>query len=302
MMLSPFTLTSRSPVGWEETQSPPTLQQVLGGDTWLSPHSRAGSRTLSRVTPMLLQASPHRGEDGKIGRECMKGTKTGPHLQGGGAGSGAAPQPQPSATSPCRSPVRSPAWCAGPSSFTFFTKMVSMGSRRLRGGPEPGGQAVSEPSARLGPASSRPGARGAMHAMCAPCVHQAQRCAHPMHTPHAHPMHTPHTLLCFCMPPKQPQLLPIHCKDRKHPSLHLPPPPPRFGLVLAGLQGGRSANVALLNSLGNSPPPTPSPGAPSTGSRHPTALPALQCLISPAAQRCVPTPSHSFPSLLAAAQ
>lgn len=91
MMLSPFTLTSRSPVGWEETQSPPTLQQVLGGDTWLSPHSRAGSRTLSHVTPMLLQASPHRGEDGKIGRECMKGTKTGPHLQGGGAGSGAAP-------------------------------------------------------------------------------------------------------------------------------------------------------------------------------------------------------------------
>lgn len=32
-----------------------------------------------------------------------------------------------------RSPVRSPALWAGPPSFTFFTKMVSMGSRRCRG-------------------------------------------------------------------------------------------------------------------------------------------------------------------------
>lgn len=36
-------------------------------------------------------------------------------------------------------PVRSPALWAGPPSFTFFTKMVSMGSRRCRG-EGPGGQ------------------------------------------------------------------------------------------------------------------------------------------------------------------
>lgn len=37
------------------------------------------------------------------------------------------------------SPVRRPALWAGPSSFTFLTKMVSMGSRRWCRGEGPGG-------------------------------------------------------------------------------------------------------------------------------------------------------------------
>lgn len=159
-------------------------------------------------------------------------------------------------------------------------------------------------------------AAGLEHVVRAPCAPHA--CS--MHTPHAcsmhshhacavhtpcthcaHSMHAPHTLLCASA-----------CHQSSHNSspsfanaANTPCCTYQFGLVLAGRQaggGGTQCQCGTAEFPREFPTPTPSPGAPSTGSHHPAALPALQCLISPAAQRCVLTPSHSLPSPVAAAQ
>lgn len=193
MMLSPFTLTSRSPAGPREKTVSPQLRGELVAPGCPHGHSQQDLNT-ARAAPCPVgqrelwgpQSQPHPRGPQCCSEHPRLGDKRAepPQRQGEAKGKRNAseeqhehesawqgaehrehrtnrPQPPP-APRPCqsgpacpRSPVRSPAWCAGPSSRTFFTKMVSTGSRRLRGGPAPRGQSVRGLPARPGPSHGK---------------------------------------------------------------------------------------------------------------------------------------------------